>query len=314
VRAGTIPLGNGEFCFNADGTGLQTFGGNTMSHWGWHSFPLPAGVTADQIPATGTFETGRVEGQDNPPAGTDAIETWMQQNPHIMEPGPAAIMRRHRNGADHGRNFGPGADAEFMVGVQTSSYQVSGQTVTVTTCVHPALDAVVVRIQSPLVASGALQVALDFPYPALANNAWVGNFSQTSGNTTSMTLNGGSRADFARALDTTNYDVSLAWSAGGQIAAVGSARRTGFCLSAPGTNSLEFICAFSPRRFPPFQRLNSPWWTRPITGSISGAPAVRLISLPARIRAGLNWNGASCFRNTKMAAQDAGSWPESETD
>ncbi|HRZ18235.1 MAG TPA: hypothetical protein P5141_11790, partial [Candidatus Hydrogenedentes bacterium] len=26
---GQIPLGNGEFCFNADATGLQTFGGNT---------------------------------------------------------------------------------------------------------------------------------------------------------------------------------------------------------------------------------------------------------------------------------------------
>jgi hypothetical protein len=25
--AGQIPLGNGEFCFNADATGLQTFGG-----------------------------------------------------------------------------------------------------------------------------------------------------------------------------------------------------------------------------------------------------------------------------------------------
>jgi hypothetical protein len=33
---GQIPLGNGEFCFNADGTGLQTFGGNTFSHWAWH--------------------------------------------------------------------------------------------------------------------------------------------------------------------------------------------------------------------------------------------------------------------------------------
>jgi hypothetical protein len=41
---GQIPLGNGEFCFNVDATGLQTFGGNTMSHWGWHSFPFPEGA------------------------------------------------------------------------------------------------------------------------------------------------------------------------------------------------------------------------------------------------------------------------------
>ena len=31
---GQIPLGNGELCFNADATGLQTFGGNTISHFG----------------------------------------------------------------------------------------------------------------------------------------------------------------------------------------------------------------------------------------------------------------------------------------
>ena len=35
----TLPLGNGEFCFTADATGLQTFAGNAMSHWAWHSFP-----------------------------------------------------------------------------------------------------------------------------------------------------------------------------------------------------------------------------------------------------------------------------------
>ena len=36
---GRLPLGNGEFCFGTDGTGLQTFAGNSRSHWGWHRFP-----------------------------------------------------------------------------------------------------------------------------------------------------------------------------------------------------------------------------------------------------------------------------------
>src|SRR5664279_4216296 len=79
-----LPLGNGEFCFGADGTGLQTFAGNSMSHWSWHSFPLPEGWTLDRVPATGTFQKGRNTGGDNFPAGTDAIRTWMFDNPHIM--------------------------------------------------------------------------------------------------------------------------------------------------------------------------------------------------------------------------------------
>jgi len=57
---GEIPLGNGNFAFNADGTGLETVGGNTMCHWCWHSFPLPPGVTKDQIRPWGTPDHGRM--------------------------------------------------------------------------------------------------------------------------------------------------------------------------------------------------------------------------------------------------------------
>lgn len=57
---GCLPLGNGEFCFGADGSGLQTFAGNSMSHWGWHSFPLPKVWTLDRVPSTGTFQKGAI--------------------------------------------------------------------------------------------------------------------------------------------------------------------------------------------------------------------------------------------------------------
>lgn len=37
-----LQVGNGNFAFGADVTGLQTFRPfATMSTWGWHSFPLP---------------------------------------------------------------------------------------------------------------------------------------------------------------------------------------------------------------------------------------------------------------------------------
>ncbi len=81
---GQIPLGNGEFCFNTDGTGLQIFGGNTMSHRAWHSFLLPEGFTPDQIPSTGTFQKGPVRGPDVFPEGSSEIRSWMFDNPHIF--------------------------------------------------------------------------------------------------------------------------------------------------------------------------------------------------------------------------------------
>src|SRR5688572_24933935 len=41
----TVQVGNGEFAFSADITGLQSFEPyNIMSHWGWHRQPLPQGL------------------------------------------------------------------------------------------------------------------------------------------------------------------------------------------------------------------------------------------------------------------------------
>ena len=316
--SGTIPLGNGEFCFNADGTGLQTFGGNTMSHWGWHSFPLPSGMTAADIPATGSFETGRVNGEDVAAGETNPTNTWMEQNPHIMNLGRLQLCDGTGTALPSGAISGLARTMNIWSGVQTSSYQVSGQTVTVTTCVHPALDAVVVRIQSALVSSGALQVSLDFPYPALSPelspNSWLGNFSASGNtNTTTMTLNGGTRADFVHTLDTTNYDVSLAWSAGGQIAAVGSSAPNRFLLSAPGSGTLEFVCVFSnapvsvaiPTVTQALMDTTNHWtnfWSTGGAIDLSASTDSRWFELERRI----------VLSEYELAAQDAGNWGESE--
>ena len=43
-------VGNGEFAFSVDITGLQTFVPfNTMSQWSWHSFPLPEGCKVEDF-------------------------------------------------------------------------------------------------------------------------------------------------------------------------------------------------------------------------------------------------------------------------
>lgn len=41
-------VGNGEFAFSMDITGLQTFQQfYTSAQWSWHSIPLPAGVSIE---------------------------------------------------------------------------------------------------------------------------------------------------------------------------------------------------------------------------------------------------------------------------
>ena len=208
--AGRLPLGNGEFCFGADGTGLQTFAGNSMSHWGWHSFPLPEGWTPDRVPPTGTFQKGRNTGGDTFPAGTEAIRTWMFDNPHIMNLGRLRLTWAGGRVVTPGEISGLQRTLDLWTGVQTSRYQIGGQEVTVETCVHPGLDLVAVRIESPLVASGELEAALDFAYPSLEKSAWVGDFNRTTGHATRVLRQSAQRVDLTRNVDAATYHVALA--------------------------------------------------------------------------------------------------------
>lgn len=311
--AGQLPLGNGEFCFNADGTGLQTFGGNSMAHWGWHSFPLPAGWTADRVPPTGTFQHGRNTGPDVFPPHTDEIRKWMFDNPHVMNLGRLRFC--HARGAELKTNEISNLirTLDLWSGVQTSSYQVNGEPVRVETCVHPTLDAVVVRIESQLVARGELQVVLDFPYPSLKNDAWVGDFSRTNDHSTTLTLSGKSRADFQRVVDDTIYHASLVWSPGGKMSIATNAAPNRFILSATGNKRLEFTCAFSPApissRLPnakkSFEETSSHWknfWSTGGSIDFSGSKDARWFELERRV----------VLSQYLLAAQSAGSFPSSE--
>ena len=309
---GQIPLGNGEFCFNADGTGLQTFGGNSMSHWGWHSFPLPTGWASDHVPPTGTFQQGRNQGPDDFPPKTDEIRQWMFDNPHVMNLGRLRLCRG--NGVELKPNeiSNLARTLDLWSGVQTSRYQIGGEWVCVETCVHPTRDAIVVRIESPLIARGELQVALDFPYPSLENGAWVGDFKQRNGNKTKISFCSKSRADFVRQVDTTTYYTSLGWSAGCQFITPTNTTQENI-LSARGTNRLEFICAFSPTsvsgKLPmvaaAFEQTATHWkhfWSTGGAIDLSGSKDSRWFELERRI----------VLSQYELAAQSAGSFPSSE--
>lgn len=310
---GQIPLGNGEFCFNADATGLQTFGGNTMSHWAWHSFPLPEGWTPERVPPTGTFQQGRNTGPDVFPQGTEAIRTWMFDNPHAMNLGRLRLCGK--DGAELLPNEFSDIDRKLDLwpGTHTAAYRLRGQPVHVETCVHPTIDAVALRIESPLLAAGELQVSIDFPYPTLDNKAWVGDFDRVDGHTTSVTASSDRRANIACEVDHTFYRASLAWSEGCQFHNGSSPHR--FTISpSPGTNRMELLCAFSPT---------------PLLGRLPGVRDT-FDDAAAHWKAFWNSGGAIDLSESKdprwrelerrvvlsqylMATQSAGTWPCAET-
>lgn len=186
---GITTLGNGEFAFNCDATGLQTFAGNTLSNWGWHCYPLPPGVKPEdkkRIP----FEThGRIRYYLAPSApGETNLVRWLYDNPHRMNLGRISFR-----GAD-GHAIKPdeirilSRRYDIWTGSVESCFEYKGKPVNVITVCHPYKDAVSVRIESKLLKSRELNVGIIFPYPVPSQKGdFAGNFIQESGHTTVIT-------------------------------------------------------------------------------------------------------------------------------
>jgi hypothetical protein len=293
--AARLALGNGEFCATVDGTGLQTFGGNCMAHWGWHRFPLPDDWPQDRVPATGTFQQGRNTGPDRFPPGTEAIRQWLFDNPHIFNLGrlrvlyagqPVAVRPVQRT-------------LDLWTGIHDTRYDIGAQPVRVQTCVHPGLDLVAVRIESAL----RLEVVLDFPYPALKNDAWVGDFARADGHATVPERRSDRRENIRRIVDGTTYHVALEAQPGCVVA---GGRVTG--------DALALVCGFSPDAWPAalpsveatMSACAASWerfWSTGGAIDLSASADPRWPELERRL----------VLSQYQMAAQSAGSWCSSET-
>jgi hypothetical protein len=312
---GQIPLGNGEFCFNADATGLQTFGGNTMSHWGWHSAPLPPGCTPADLPLTGTVEKGRIKGPMRKAAERGELDGWMFRNPHPMNLGRLRLLRS-TGAALEPKDVGKVArQYNLWTGAHTSRFEVDGQPVTVETCVHPTLDLIAVRAESPLLRDGQLVVALDFPYPsANSSSPWVGDWDRPGAHASELTLRAEERhANIQRAADAATYNVRVAWAKGCVFTPFQpAARRHTFKLTGDNSGRLEFVCAFSGQPMDSLPTVKetqvaaaAQWkqfWTTGGAIDLSQSKDPRWKELERRI----------VLSQYQMAAQSAGSWPSAE--
>jgi hypothetical protein len=207
---GQIPLGNGNFAFNADGTGLETVGGNTMSHWCWHSFPLPAGVTEDEIKPWATSDRGRLKGATTPPR--EPIYHWCRTNPQPLNLGRIGFVNRQGIRLQSSEIHMGARHLNLWTGLLTSCFSHHGESVTVETCVDPKSDTVALRVVSPLLEDAQLQIMLDFPAPALGNGLWTGDFSQVGGHRTEVIRREESRLELGRTVDDAYYQVVLAGS------------------------------------------------------------------------------------------------------
>jgi hypothetical protein len=202
-----LSVGNGQFCFTADVTGLQTFPDfyskngiavETQARWSWHEDPNPKGYRLADAnrPYTAHGQTVGYPSNLQAPAAS-----WLRENPHAMPLGQLSLRYTHADGKPLAIGDIKNIDQKLDLwrGLLTSRYTIDGQAVSVITAVSPGRDSLAVRVESPLLASGRLAVRLALPrgYDIAVKANPPLDWSKPESHTTTVT----SQSERMRALD-----------------------------------------------------------------------------------------------------------------
>ena len=260
-----LSVGNGEFAFTADVTGLQTFPEaftntiplGTLSQWGWHSFPNPAGWSLERFSFTQFDSHGHKVGYPDVPRNQRTPEiNWLRGNPHRLHLGRIGLVLTKEDGsaARSGDLVAIEQTLDLWEGMLRSRFELEGQGVEVHTVCHPELDLLAVRVVSPLLHQGRLGIQLHFPYGTGATV--TGDWNKPEAHTTDLSRPRPCTAVFTRHLDNDRYYAAASWSPNAVLTEAAkheyllqpssSGSPTSAQPDSKTSDTLEFVCCFSP--------------------------------------------------------------------
>jgi hypothetical protein len=203
-----LTVGNGEFAFTCDVTGLQTFSDAcerefplcTTAHWAWHTSPPPHDVRPEDLRYKHFDTYGRPVPYATDRTGQEPVFEWLRQNPHRMHLGRIAFELPGKEIASARQSL------DLWSGLLTSRFEVAGERVEVETCCHPDVELLAVRVRSPLVRESRLGIAIAFPYPSPQRPMADWNAPQRH---QTVVSGGGRRNDVVRTIDDARYHVTV---------------------------------------------------------------------------------------------------------
>ena len=249
-----LSVGNGEFAFAVDATGLQTFPDafeqttplGTLSNWGWHTAPNPGNWGIETFRHQEFDSHGRPVGYADIPRDERTPEVeWLRANPHRLHLGRIGFRLTKVDGtrARPGDLSGVEQTLDVWSGTIVSRFTFDGAPVEVRTVCHPSLDALSVQVTSPLAGSGRLAIEIHFPYGT--GQTVTADWTRPDAHTTTWSRPRAGAARFARRLDADAYSVEASWAP--HSASLAEDARHLFVLSpAPGSDTLELTASFTP--------------------------------------------------------------------
>ena len=249
----SLSVGNGNFAFTVDATGLQTFPElysagvplGTQSQWGWHSFPNVNNYKPEETLKNYNFR-GWEEPyaiQFNEPGRQHDAANYFRENPHRLHLGNVGF---EINGADGAKIKSEeikdiNQTLDLWNGMVVSKFTVGGDSALVKTVTHPDKDRIAVELNSPLVGKGNMKVNFRFPYPTAKHSDDASDWSSPQKHITELFCTGDQKAVLRRALDTTEYFVEIKW--------IGEAsfdkKEDHYFVLTPGNDQFSFTCEFT---------------------------------------------------------------------
>jgi hypothetical protein len=251
----SLSVGNGNFAFTTDLTGLQTFYSSyengiplgTQSNWGWHTNPNTENYqwaeTLKYWDVQGRKVPYRHQLKDNPRA--NAACNYFRENPHRLHLGMIGLKLTRADGTPAALNDIKNARhrLDLWTGKITSRFEFDGEPVQVETYCHQGQDQISAHIESPLIAKGRLAVQWKFP-AAVARNTHAGyDFNSPEKHQSVLEENTGNQAKIHRQLDNDSYEVALKWAGN---ATLYEAEAHTFVLQPTNGESLEVNTLFAP--------------------------------------------------------------------
>ncbi|MDD3077825.1 MAG: hypothetical protein PHH37_01815 [Paludibacter sp.] len=208
-------VGNGEFAYTVDVTGLQTFPKQyengiplgTQSQWGWHSFPNTEHYTPEETLKDYYFR-GRKElyaVQFNEDGRQKDASNWYRVNLHRLHLG---IIGFEMTKADLSAISDIDQKLDMWNGAILSKFKYHGAPMQVKTVCHPVSDAISVSVSSELHPA----IKLHFPYPTGGHVDDACDWNKNDLHQTLLVEQSDSSALLKRIIDDTQYFVKINWS------------------------------------------------------------------------------------------------------
>ncbi|HYX09245.1 MAG TPA: hypothetical protein VE912_21100 [Bacteroidales bacterium] len=252
----SLSVGNGNFAFTTDLTGLQTFYQEyekgvplgTQSNRGWHTFPDTAGYRRSETLKYWEVQGRSVSYRDQLSEPTHAKNAcnYFRENPQRLHLGMIGLVLVKMNGEEAQLTDIKNAThhLDLWTGEVTSNFEFEGKPVKVTVYCHQDRDLISARIESPLISEGKLGISWKFSAPLAVSFSPGYDFASPDMHQSVLEKLSSNEVMISRSIDTTRYQVAISWKGNANIIETG---QHVFRLQPQSGKILEFSCEFAQR-------------------------------------------------------------------